>query len=98
MDQAVSRLQHKEILGRVQDSQAGLGWGEPVQFWSKATKEQRKAMVMEEVSLVKQECYLKAVLQGKQGTWTRWEDTDHNLGRHLGNSTGTAQLPGKGSI
>ncbi|KAL7884727.1 hypothetical protein AOLI_G00074970 [Acnodon oligacanthus] len=33
-------------------------------------------MVVEEVSQVEQDCYLiKAVSQGKQGAWTRWEDT-----------------------
>ncbi|CAJ1057801.1 hypothetical protein F2P79_020824%2C partial [Xyrichtys novacula] len=58
VDQAVSRLQHKEILGRVQDSRAGLGWGQPVQFWSKATRDQRKAMVVEEVSQVEKDHYL----------------------------------------
>ena len=76
VDQAVSRLQHKEVLGRVQDSRAGLGWGQPVQFWSKATREQRKTMVVEEVSQVVKDNYLiKAVSQGKQGAWIRWEDT-----------------------
>ncbi len=75
VDQAVNRLQHKEVMGRVQHSQAGLGWGEPVQFWSKATREQRKSMVVEEVSQVEQDRYLiKAVSQCKQGAWTRWED------------------------
>nr|XP_061819532.1 uncharacterized protein LOC133608354 [Nerophis lumbriciformis] len=76
VDQAVSRLKYKEILGRVQDSRAGLGWGKPVQFWSKATRQQRKAMVVEEVTQVAQDQYwIKAVSQGKQGAWTRWEDT-----------------------
>ncbi len=40
VDQAVNRLQHKEVMGRVQHSRAGLGWGEPVQFWSKAKAEE----------------------------------------------------------
>uniref|UniRef100_A0A3B1JJ67 Reverse transcriptase domain-containing protein n=1 Tax=Astyanax mexicanus TaxID=7994 RepID=A0A3B1JJ67_ASTMX len=76
VNQAISRLQHKEVLGRTQVSQAGLGWGESVPFWSKATREQRKIMVVEEVSQVEQDRYLiKAVSQGKQGAWTRWEDT-----------------------
>lgn len=72
VDQAITRLQHKEVMGRVQHSRAGLGWGEPVQFWSKATREQRKTMVVEEVSRVEQDRYhIKAVSQGKQGAWTR---------------------------
>eukprot|EP00064_Thunnus_orientalis_P004215 superscaffoldBa00000377_g4226 len=52
VDEAISMLQHKDVLGRVQDSQAGLGWGEHVQFWSKPTREQRKTMVVEEVTWV----------------------------------------------
>lgn len=44
VDQAISRLRHKEVVERVQVSQVGLGWGEPVQLWSKATKEQRKVV------------------------------------------------------
>ncbi len=80
IDQAVNRLQHKEVMGRVQHSQAGLGWGEPVQFWSKATREQRKSMVVEEVSQVEQDRYLiKAVSQCKQGAWTRWEDISNRV-------------------
>ncbi len=46
VDQAVNWLQHKEVMGRIQHSRAGLGWGEPVQVWSKATREQRKSMVV----------------------------------------------------
>lgn len=76
VDQSISRLQHKEVRGRVQHNRAGLGWGGPSQFWSTATKEQRKTMVVEEVARVDQERYLiKAVSQGKKGAWTRWEDT-----------------------
>lgn len=37
----VTLLQHKEVLGRVQNNRAGLGLGEPVQFWSRATREQK---------------------------------------------------------
>ncbi|KAL7836380.1 hypothetical protein AOLI_G00276640 [Acnodon oligacanthus] len=54
--QAISRLKHKEVLGRTQVSRAGLGWGEPVQFWSEATREQRKIMAVEEVSQVERLC------------------------------------------
>lgn len=71
-----SRLQQKELLGRVQDSRAGLGLEEHMQFCSKATREQRKTMVVEEVTRVEQECYLiKAVSQGQRGAWAGWEAT-----------------------
>lgn len=63
-------------MGREQDNQAGLGWGEPDQFWSKATREQQEIMVAEMVTRGEQEHYLiKAVSQAKQGAWTRLEDT-----------------------
>ncbi len=75
VDQAINSLQHKEVMGRVQHSRAGLGWGEPVQFWSKVTSKQRKSMVVEEVLRVEQDRYLiKAVSQYKQGAWVPWED------------------------
>lgn len=89
-------------MGREQDNQAGLGWGEPGQFWSKATREQQEIMVAEMVTTVKQECYLiKAVSQAKQGAWTRWEDTTSRLiskGRRLVHTTSAAQLPDEGSV
>lgn len=76
VDEAISRFQHKEVLGRVQHNLAGLGWGEPTQFWPTATREQRKTMVVEEVTQVEQERYLiKVAAQGRQGARTRWEDT-----------------------
>lgn len=48
--QAIFMLQRKEVLGRVQDSQAGLGWWQPALFWCKVTREQAKTMVVEGVS------------------------------------------------
>lgn len=57
---------------------AGFSFGEPVKFWSKTSGNERKTMIMEEVSLVELECYLiKAMSQGKQRAWTWWEDTIH---------------------
>ena len=35
VDHAISSLQHREVMGSVQTSRAGLGWGAPQQFWSK---------------------------------------------------------------
>lgn len=74
VDQAVSRLQHQEIMGRVQVGRAGLGWGEVPRFWSKANCKERKEMVVAEVSRTEDERYkIKAVSQGRQGGWTTWE-------------------------
>ncbi|KAL6489820.1 hypothetical protein MHYP_G00001650 [Metynnis hypsauchen] len=49
VDQAISRLQHQEIVGRVQVGRAGLGWGDVPHFWSKANRKERKEMVVAEV-------------------------------------------------
>ncbi|KAJ8391007.1 hypothetical protein AAFF_G00097850 [Aldrovandia affinis] len=71
VDQAISRLQHLEVVGRVQAGQTGLGWGEAPQFWSKAN---RKEMVVSEVTKMEEERYkIKAVSQGRQGGCTTWE-------------------------
>ncbi|XP_077382825.1 5-azacytidine-induced protein 2 isoform X1 [Festucalex cinctus] len=74
VDQAVSRLHHQEILGRVQAGRAGLGWGEAPRFWSKANRKEQKQMVVAEVARMEEERYkIKAVSQGRQGSWTTWE-------------------------
>ncbi|KAJ8367759.1 hypothetical protein SKAU_G00077870 [Synaphobranchus kaupii] len=71
---AVGRLQHQELVGRVQAGRAGLGWGEAPRFWSKANQKERKAMVVAEVTRMEEECYkIKAVSQGRQGSWTTWD-------------------------
>ncbi|KAL6461854.1 hypothetical protein MHYP_G00299990 [Metynnis hypsauchen] len=48
LDQAISRLQHQETVGRVQVGRAGLGWGDVPRFWSKANRKERKEMVVAE--------------------------------------------------
>ncbi|KAK0155305.1 hypothetical protein N1851_002363 [Merluccius polli] len=74
VDQAVGRLQHQEIVGRVQAGRAGLGWGEAPHFWSKANRKERKEMVVAEVTRMEEDRYkIKAVSQGRQGSWTTWE-------------------------
>ena len=74
VDRAVGRLQHQEIVGRVQAGRAGLGWGEAPRFWSKANRKERKEMVVSEVIRTEEERYkIKAVSQSRQGSWTTWE-------------------------
>ncbi|KAJ8414518.1 hypothetical protein AAFF_G00037200 [Aldrovandia affinis] len=74
VDQAISRLQHLDVVGRVQAGRTGLGWGEAPQFWSKANRKERKEMVVSEVTKMEEERYkIKAVSQGCQGGWTTWE-------------------------
>lgn len=68
-------------MGAVQTSRAGLGWGEPQEFWSKASKRQQKTMVVEEVTRLDQErLHIKAISQGNQRAWTRWKAT---VDRHI---------------
>ncbi|KAL2095427.1 hypothetical protein ACEWY4_010146 [Coilia grayii] len=55
VDMAISRLKHHEIVGRVQEGRAGLGRSETPLFWSKASKEQRRAMVVAEVARTEQD-------------------------------------------
>ncbi|KAJ8394980.1 hypothetical protein AAFF_G00039310 [Aldrovandia affinis] len=74
VDQAISRLQHLEVVGRVQAGRTGLGWEEAPQFWSKANRKERKEMVVSGVTKIQEERYkIKAVSQGRQGGWTTWE-------------------------
>lgn len=81
VDMAISRLKHREIVGRVQEGRAGLGRSETPLFWSKASKEERRAMVVAEVTRTEQErLNIKAVSQSRQGGWMSWEGvTDRHL-------------------
>lgn len=64
----------------MQGGRAGVSLAEPVRFWSKASRKERKGMIVDEVSRAEQEHYLiKAVYQGKQGAWTWWEDTIYRV-------------------
>lgn len=70
----VSRLQHQEVVGRVQTGRAGLEWGDPASLWSRSSKKERKDLVVSEVAKTGQDKYrVKAVAQGQQGHWTTWE-------------------------
>ncbi|KAE8287091.1 hypothetical protein D5F01_LYC15053 [Larimichthys crocea] len=74
VDQAISSLQHQEIVGRVQAGRASIGWGEAPRFWSKANRIERKEMVVAEVIRMEEDHYkIKATSQGRQGSWTTWE-------------------------
>ncbi|KAJ8333569.1 hypothetical protein SKAU_G00415770 [Synaphobranchus kaupii] len=66
VDQAIARLKHREVVGRVQVGRAGLGRSETPLFWSKASKRERKAMVVTEVARSEQERYtIKAIPQAR---------------------------------
>lgn len=71
VNQAISRLQLQEVVGRVQEGRVGLGWGEVPRFWSKTNCKERKEMVVTEVTRMEEEHYkIKAVSQSQQGKWT----------------------------
>ncbi|KAJ8409814.1 hypothetical protein AAFF_G00218730 [Aldrovandia affinis] len=82
VDQAISRLKHLEVVGKVQAGWTGLGWGEAVRFWSKANRKERKEMVVSEVTKMEEEWYkinaiLRHILSGcktalSQGRY-RWQ-------------------------
>ena len=74
VQKAATRLQHQEVVGRVQTGRTGLGWGDPPTLWSRADKKERKDLVVAEVTRMEQEQYrVQAVAQGQQGRWTTWE-------------------------
>lgn len=65
---------HNEIVGRTQSGRAGLVSGTAPKFWSKATKKERKHLVIAKVVRTEEEQYkIRALSQRQQGSWTTWE-------------------------
>lgn len=76
--QASSHLQHQEVVGWVQHGKAGLGLKPPPKRWSKATKKERKELVISEiVNMEDNVLQVRAVSQQQQGRWTNWEAVTH---------------------
>ncbi|XP_049901864.1 uncharacterized protein LOC126391274 [Epinephelus moara] len=74
---AKSALKHRDIVGHVQKGRGGLGLGESQPSWYKATPAQWRGLVVEEVCRQEQAARCaRAVSQGKQGQWMRWEDIE----------------------
>lgn len=70
----MGRLQHQQIVGMVPTGRAGLGWSKPPILWSKASRKERKDLVVAEVTRIEQEeLRVRSVAQGQQGRWTTWE-------------------------
>ncbi|CAM4420094.1 unnamed protein product [Leuciscus chuanchicus] len=68
VDQDISRLKHQEIVGRTQSGRTGLGWGTALKMWSKATRKERKELVISEVVRTEEENYqIQALSQHQQG-------------------------------
>nr|XP_061825268.1 uncharacterized protein LOC133612115 [Nerophis lumbriciformis] len=74
VDQAIVRLKHQEMVGQIQSGRAGFGWVTASKMWSKASRKERKDLVISEVVKMEEESYMiKAVGQQQQGRWTIWE-------------------------
>ncbi|KAL7395412.1 hypothetical protein ABVT39_016252 [Epinephelus coioides] len=74
VDQAITRLKHLEVVGFQQQGRAGFGWGPTPKMWSKASRKERKDLVISEVVKIEEESYkIKAVSQQQQGRWMTWE-------------------------
>lgn len=54
VQKAIGRLQHQEVVGVVQTGRAGLGWSDPPILWSKASRKERKDLVVDEVTRIDQ--------------------------------------------
>ena len=76
VEEAISSLQHKEIIGATQAARQGLGSQEQV-WWSRAQGKSRRELVAGELrSFEEHKRLTKAVGQSKQGAWTRWEGVE----------------------
>ncbi len=73
MQQAISALKHKDIVGQVQQGTGGFGLKANEQTWRKATTSDRRTLVVEEVCRQEEAVRkAKAVSLAKQGQWMRW--------------------------
>lgn len=71
---AVSVLRHKDIVDYVQSGRGGFGLAEGGPTWHKASKAERRKMVVEEVRHQEEAVRTtKAVSLAKQGQWMKWE-------------------------
>jgi hypothetical protein len=74
VDQAESRLRHKDIVGTTAVGRQGLGFNSRTK-WKTATGKERRKLVQEEV---KQQCeeerHVRASGMAKQGSWLNWEN------------------------
>ena len=76
VEEAESRLKHKEMVGAVQVGRQGLGWTRHT-WWSSANDSERRKLVSQEIREAEEEKrFATAVGQVKQGAWTRWESVE----------------------
>ncbi|KAI8507131.1 hypothetical protein Bbelb_155700 [Branchiostoma belcheri] len=72
---ATSRLKHRDIVGVVAQGRRGFGAErEGTQRWGTASPRERRELIQKEVRQQEEEVQRsRAVSQGVQGAWTRWE-------------------------
>ena len=76
VDEMESRLRHRDMMGPVQTSRAGLGMN-PTTYFFKAGDRQKREMVVKEIRRKEEECRTaKAVGLVQQGIWCTWEDVE----------------------
>lgn len=70
---AVSALEHSDIVGHVQQGRGGFGLAQSKPRWRKATTSERRKMVVTEVRRQEEtKRSAKAVSLAKQGQWMNW--------------------------
>ncbi|XP_069139210.1 uncharacterized protein [Argopecten irradians] len=73
VDEAESRLRHKDIVGTTAVGRQGLGTSKHT-LWKKADVTERRSLVQKEIrSREEERRQTKAVELGVQGAWTRWD-------------------------
>ena len=76
VEEAESRLKHKEMVGATQLGRQGLGLTTH-KWWSSSTARDQRVLVTQEIREAEEEKRLaKAVGQAKQGAWTCWESVE----------------------
>ena len=74
VDEATSRLKHKDIVGKVCTGRQGLGFGEAHNRWDTADCKEKRKMVTDELRNVEEEKRMaRAVGMASQGAWMKWE-------------------------
>ena len=79
VEEAKSKLRHKDITGTGNKGLEGLGMRKS-QYFCKATKKEQRNMIVKEIRDKEEDRRrVKIVSQGKQGAMTRWEVPEHRL-------------------
>uniref|UniRef100_A0A3B1K6T8 Reverse transcriptase domain-containing protein n=1 Tax=Astyanax mexicanus TaxID=7994 RepID=A0A3B1K6T8_ASTMX len=70
-------LEHRDVVGQVQNGRAGLGLGDSWKAFGKATSPEKRHMVTGFIREQEEEARrAKAAGQSKQGQWMRWESVE----------------------